>query len=775
VTDPARDMKTVSASASTDDSVVRETGRDDAFATIATLSVVVAGVLGAMYWVARIGFANPPGPVLKALGLSAFIIMTPFTARSLFRLSLRRYGWNTSYSFLSIATLLAAALLGCVVSGIGLNLFYVLAALGTAGTLLAGRRFFQQRSVSASLLLLAGAAVFAQWIGGVVWGRIYKNPLFFENLSSTGVVHHDALFLSSLANMLRTYGVASTGLDGLPYIPYHWGTPWLFAQWSNLLDSSILEFYQLAYPIIVIPLFFGGVLTLSAEIVFSRSAVDGALRHVRFGGPWHWGILLAASIGVLPVNAMDAVGVWTSNLVISESYAVAVPVALLLAGAAIVFWKQGGVIRFSSRREFTLGDQVFLVGVLPLGIAALGLLKISLMLLALSLALYLAFRVRLYTTRTGAAAMTVSALLVVLAYPRVSLPAHNEGLAPLDFLEGYVPRMWWAFFPVLHLFWSWLYAFLRLAGERITTLAALRAEIAAQRLLDVEAVLFVAIIGVLPGLILHIDGGSAFYFSDVQRWFAVSALLAMPRIRVFPLGENDTRVAEVRGSETAVPAVSRMGRVDLRQVVATIFALPLLLTMMLNSIHWTKRFAQENAATRVSLYPPSRAASIPAGIHGLPYLTDRELLRSGLESSRNYKVLNGLRSLSAMSRSARRETALFIPQSEYRYWDLLTRPGSCTFSPFVAPALSGIAMVDGMPPLRCELSAFYGIGEYTPRRSAQTNMDTSVDTLCRKALAARLRRVMVLHFDASGTMSSVVTDCQPQDRDSSRVLRGDPL
>ncbi len=334
--------------------------------------------------------------------------------------------------------------------------------------------------------------------------------------------------------------------------------------------------------------------------------------------------------------------------------------------------------------------------------------------------------------------MLIATLLVVATYPQVSLPAHTEGgIVPLDFMKSFVPTMWWVFFPFVHLFWSLLYTTLRVLQEQIATFEELWAGIKSRRLIDVEAVLLLAIAGMAPGMIIHIDGGSAFYFSDVQRWFSLALVLAMAPVAVFQW--------------------SRTG--GARKALFAVFAIPFVLTMAANSVYWTKRFLQANAATRMSLYPASAATSIPAGIHGLSRLASAQTLRAGLQSSRNYRVLEGLKGLSSMPRSERRRTALFIPQSEKRYWEILQRPGACSFSSFVAPSLSTMAMIDGMPPFGCTLSQFYGLKQYTPRTRLQTGADASVQNVCSKATATAFDRVMFLHFDSTGLMSKTVADC----------------
>lgn len=741
----------------TDDSDAVGRQRDDAFAAIAVLCSVAAAGIATVYWIARIGFDNPVLPVAKALALSIFLTTAPLLVRLLLRLNRRPYRWYTSYSALWLAALAATAFLGAAFTVGGAYAFYVLAASALIGLIVSVSRFLRSRSRLQAIFMAIAAAGFGVWISGVVWGRIYKNPLFFENLAATGVVHHDALFLQALANMLRTYGEASTGLNGLPYIPYHWGTPWMFAQWSNLLDCSLLDFYQLAFPVTMIPFFFGAVLALAAEVRCLRAERTGEGFSHRW---WFWPVFLAASIGVLPVEAMDTLAVWTSNLVISESYTVAVPVALLLASTAVLFYRAEGSTFLAGNHRPAPSGIVYLLVVMPVGIVVLGLLKISLMVLAFGVAMYLALRLRFHRRLLGAAAMTLSAVLFVGTYRMVSLPAHNEGLRSLDFLRDYVPERWWIFFPFLQLFWSWVYVAVRLVEERTDTLGRLWSQIRNRQLLDVEAVVLVAIAGIAPALAMRIDGGSAFYFSDVQRWLAVGLLLAIAGRRL------DSPKRAVDGAAGSRPAVSRaglpsLGAIRIRRVAAVALAIPFALTLLRNAAYWPKRFAQENSATRASIYGPMNGSGIPAGIHGLPYLANSEILRDGLRKSRNYTVVNQLRLLGSMSRRERHRTVLFIPQSEHAYWGVLTRPGACSFSSLVAPALSSIAMIDGMPPFGCRLSRFYGLGQYTPRQRPQTAADESVENLCAKALADGFDRVLILRFPAGAVTPPETVACTP--------------
>ena len=710
-------------------------------------SIVAIG-LATIYWFARTGFSNPPWPAIRAAGLALLLIDTPYAIRLLIRRRTLEYGWGTSYSFLWLMTIAVTAAIGWVVPLMGFSPFIPLAAVAIVAFLILLVDWFRHSGWKATIAMIVCAAFFATWTAGVVWGRIYKSPLFLEMLMADGKVHHDGITLAALGNMIRTYHVPSAGLDGLPYMAYHWGTPWLFAQWSNLADFTLTEFYHLAFPVTMIPLFFGGVVAFALEAryaIFQRRVADqrgaysaghGASFDPRLG-PTFWLVFLAATIGFMPITGMDALGVWTSNLMISESYTFAVPVALLLFSTTIVFWQTGGdeILRNQGRVK----DYIFVAIVLPAGIVALGYLKISLMLLALIGALYSAARMGAFRRWPLLLVGLYTPILVVLTYPRVSLAAHREGVVPLDFLKGFVPLPWWPFFLLFHLFWSVLYVVLRLRQEGARTVADFVALARSGKIIDVELVIVVALAGVAPGLVLHIDGGSAFYFSDVQRWLAVGLLLA--------------------GVGTLIPRIPRWRWSDLKMLAIALVALPFAISMSRNSVHWTLRMLRANAATRYALYPAEERAALGQGISALPTLDDAAKLEAGLANARNRNPVQGLLALGALSPEGKRNTAVFVPQTEQRYWTILTRPGACAFSGFLVPSLAGISMIDGMPPVGCKLSPYYGLSLFHERTRAQTPDDETPGALCRRALRLGFSRVLTLRFDDSGKIDRQPTEC----------------
>jgi hypothetical protein len=205
--------------------------------------------------------------------------------------------------------------------------------------------------------------------------------------------------------------------------------------------------------------------------------------------------------------------------------------------------------------------------------------------------------------------------------------------------------------------------------------------------------------------------------------------------------------------------IPRLRLTGLAKVAVLIVAAPFVVSMARNSVHWTARMLKANAELRHSLYPPADRASILPGIRSLPRLADSAKLAGGLRSAENYNVVHGLLELSRLPLGVKQQTAIFVPQGEQKYWAMLKRPGACSFSGFVVPAVTGMSMVDGMPPFGCKVSPYYGLSLYPGRKSAQSESDTTPATVCARAARLGFQRVIELHFDEYGRMSSTTSQC----------------
>lgn len=714
--------------------------------TLVVLAGIVSITIAGVYWVLRTGFENPTAPVLKSVALSLFLITLPLIVRTLVVRAPSSAGgesWASSYAFLWLAGIGMTGLVGRLVPVIGLNPFLLLALIGVVAYAVTFVRWIASQGFVRTILSVAGAAAFGVWTSGVVWGRIYKNPLFFESFITDGKVHHDTLNLAALGNMLRTYHVASTGIDGLNYVPYHWGSAWLFVQWANLIDIDILRFYQLTFPVTIIPFFFGGMVALAIALANRRRSEDDRLQ--RLSG-FFWAVLIAIAVGIAPIAGMDAMGVWTSNILISESYTVAVPAALLFA-AVVMTWADQLSPDFSTLRSASLkaSDWLFLIVGIPAGIVLIGYLKISLMALAFAAAVYLMLRLGLYRRLPFLISIAITAVVFYLTYVRVSLPAHREGLAPFDYLSNFVPLPWWPFFVFVHLAWTWIYAAYRVRQEGIQDLAGLGNAIKARRLIDVELLVALALIGIVPGLLIHIDGGSAFYFSDVQRWLAGAMLLswiASAGHRLWPQAAD----TEKRG----------IGALPTRTLLIAFLMIAAVSSVIANAFHWPAIMIRQNVAVREQLYAKAGKGNVTGRIRDFVTMRDPSVIATGLRASPNYSLAHALDDYQRTPVSVRRHEAMFIPQSDTHYWTSLARAPECTFQPFVAPALSGIAMIDGMPPAGCKLSKYYGIGSFTPRTVSLQPQDTSSAALCARAKAIGADVVISMRFPGDSVIASSV-------------------
>jgi len=127
----------------------------------------------------------------------------------------------------------------------------------------------------------------------------------------TGDVHQDTLFHAAIASMIKTYGVASTGLNGLVEINYHVFSHRLFAALSDLSGAPVLAVYGLAPYVLFVPI-------LLFSLCYAATKVSGAQTIATATYSWSLGcILLVALPGLFYSWA-----VWDSFFV-SESYLVA--------------------------------------------------------------------------------------------------------------------------------------------------------------------------------------------------------------------------------------------------------------------------------------------------------------------------------------------------------------------------------------------------------------------------------------------------------------------
>jgi hypothetical protein len=707
----------------------------DRLAASVFASVVACG-LAELYWISRVGFPNPVSPVFITAGIALFLICFPSIVSILVDSAEITSGsrWWRGAPFIGIACIAITAFAGVLAYPTGINLGIPIAVLGIAAFLLALFLWLRNARFLSAALVLALATCMTAWTGGIAWSTRYKTPLFWEQLSDRGNVHHDPLYYVSMANSMRAYGVPSTGLDGVPYTPYHYGSAWLNSQWADLAGVDVLTFYSLGPTVLMAPVFLFAFLLFVGEV---RSAwrlarpKTGDARPIE-REPLAWLVLVGVTIGFIPSAALDALGIWNRHFLLSESYLTGLGVFALCCGLAADWW--------ASRKEGSHGDRLFLFLVVPVLLICLGFLKVSLMLLVLAAFLWALIRSGGARKRVLILASVLALFVSAVTFKLVSVAAQNQGFDPLSFMRHSADARWWSYFIIGHLFWSWLYIALRVYEEKTPTLSDLFAAIRQGRLLDAEIVAVVAVCGFLPGELIAIHGGSAIYFSDVQRWLAAPLTMAV--------------LARVIGSGAFTSSDRKLRSIRLRTVVALFIAIPVTLTIFFNVVRADRSAAYMNIGLR------NNFASYAGVAHSGRIVRDPAVLAAGLHRSSDYKLISALRSLDAEPRSLKRRTLLFIPQSDSAFWNIFARePDRCSFAPLVAPATSGLALLDGMPPASCDLTDQYGMPTYTRRTTRQTPADVTPAALCSKAERKGFRRVVVLQQAADGSYFTPAIEC----------------
>jgi hypothetical protein len=295
-------------------------------------SGVVSTVLGGVYCLSRVGFESHFGAVVRAVTVAYFVSCFPFLLVRLTRRGAARGG--TLARIPSAVLMLVALGLLTAVGWSGLGRLWevrlLLCAVGAVSFVYCLALWFSTGPRRTNVRFVAFGAILALWVGGLVWGVGYLSPLFVEDLLR-GEANKDTLFHSSILHMIQTYGVPSTGIDGVPYLAYHYGSHWVFAQLAAIVDVDAVVFYQLGYPTLIVAFLLASWLGLAIRL-WERAPWREPTADVSMDG---WFLACAGTIlvGFLPPAARTGLPLWDGFLM-SESYATGM--AVLLAAATLI-------------------------------------------------------------------------------------------------------------------------------------------------------------------------------------------------------------------------------------------------------------------------------------------------------------------------------------------------------------------------------------------------------------------------------------------------------
>ncbi len=757
---------------------------------------MMAPVIAAIGFLGRFGFPDNSLPRWgEFVGLTWFLIHFSYAARKLLRTSndpLTAVWWQ-GHPALTLAGL--ALVVGCGVEqrGVASVAAAVFAILGAATLAVRLVEFAGSLRALRVVSLCLFALLLGLYAAGSVWGEGFENPLFVENLCN-GYAHIDTLYHATLANMLRTYGVCSTGLDGLPFAPYHFGSHWVFARISNLLDFPVIDFYNLAYPVIFPPFMIFSLLTFAVSVAeiwrgpgrlpeASNEAVHSAKKAkpgvtdlltanpnagLRIPGVLFWFIAATGVIGVLPRGA-GVEPLTRAALFVSESYGLAISVALLGIATVSALFRDIATAPHMRRMDVLLGF-VFLCA-LP---SIVGLFKISVMILLVAAAAWFFVRLRIYRYKVIAASLVYALSFLYWDWLFIYQPEYGRisGIAPFSALKALVGFTWWSYYWLFCYGWTLLFVVLRLREEGARTLAELWAAFRERRLLDVEFVLIVAVLGSVPEILLG-DYSSTHYFADDQHWLALGLTLAFVLRPVRYGGRQPTaRMAEgVTGARilnNQAPPIRLLDRIQVPQVLAALLGLVVVGTMALNTDVLLSGAA---VIVKASLsLAPDATGPLDAAWNGhfqeARQITDRQVAAVDQRMRTDKNIIAVLRDLDRLPLAEKRRTLLYIPKTNLQFWDLLHTAYSPKVGPFVAPALSGIAMVDGLyDPAKDDPWSGYGYHNYnypyaTPpyEKHPQPPLDEYLPTLKKRCIVQGMNQLIVID-ERNGSLEVRKFDC----------------
>jgi hypothetical protein len=677
--------------------------------TVALLASVMAFTMSAVYCASRIGFPTHYSSVARICGISFLLLnVAPFGRRR----------WFNGPAALTLLSLVLLCLAGwylpapsvvawtCALLGYGLflcNFWHCLPDYQTH---------------KRTLLLLVVAALFVGlYVSGKHWGLGYNNPLAEERLA-VNLGHIDAPFHSAIANMLRNYGRPSTGLDGLPYLAYHFGSHWVAASLAALTGQGLFEFYNSASGILFVPLMYAAFLGLAGLLRgFAQKEPEPTTLP---GGFLFWAVALVGLIGPFPKKG-DMLRVSLMEIYDSDSYTLGLAVSFLVLALAVSY--------YFDRRERSgppaWGDKLALLMLFPLLFAACGLIKISLAYLLVGMAFFVCWRLGLWRQPLYLAHLAISAALAV-ALLRFATSRVDSHFALFTFDR--IHPEWLPFFFAFYFFWVWAFAWLLFCRLHLSTLEAVSTALREGKLIPLEILLFCSLIGLVPYLLLRFNTGSWNYFTQYQTFLGLALTVAY-----LPAGADFFRARTQGWQQIPVRSVAI--------VLAGCLIGTHLLTTTASAVYG---LVKDNAQIRAELagYPEDAWRSHLRLLYG----GSRGVV-SGPAQAR-LATLASLRELGRIPRAEKRKTVLYIPKTYRAYWgDLRQFPGTEGTTPFIAPALSGLAMISGEPEYE-DLSEVrritYGYWSYPLPQAAEEPSDLDLATVRKRAASMGFEQLIVL-------------------------------
>ncbi len=632
-------------------------------------SLIISFIITVIYWLVRQNFSdNSILEPLKIFGVNAFVLLIPLNLSFLSnRFSTESRNALFNDTIVPIYGLIVISTIGYLSQVFNFNISILICLIGYLFVFRTCLLFLNEISLKIKVIVLLIGGFFSIWVGSVCWFMVLK-PFIVEGWAY-GTDKIDTLYHISLAQMIKTYGIPTTGLDGVPFMKYHWASHWLFAQLSKFLDISVIKVYEIVFPSLIAPLLFRSFLSFISQVKFYFSPVKANQPNLLF-----WFLFLGVFIGFF-TNWMSG-NEWAKFstggtgyalfMLLSESYTLSIILMFGILSCCLHFWQN-----IDSASKYA--QLFFLLVFLPLSIGILGFCKISTCFVVCCLLFYFFVRLRLFRRLL----FFVSLLLTTFSAFFVFWICFDTGdktgnFETLYFFQNFnisIPFFLFIFFIWTHAFI--VYYFFSTGSYSINVLEFIRSK----KSIAIEVALITSLAGLLPSLFLKIDNYDSLYFLEIQMWVSASLLLAF------------------------VTNLDFKSRILKKVVLPLAFAISLFvftyntkvyLQLFLGDCVNVSRFVKGNDRT-----VDGHFVSI---IKELPSLFGGDILEieNNYNSNKILSFFQKLKELDNLPIREKRKTLIYVDlrkliNDKSYNWKL-----GCHNIPFIVPSISGMAMIDGI-------------------------------------------------------------------------------
>jgi len=413
--------------------------------------------------------------------------------------------WYLSKPFVLVILILIFLLLGKINLSFNINISYFISILCAVIFAYIFNNSVGNLNRKYNVWLLLIFIIFALWSTAAYYKSGYIHPLMREKIITGAWAHRDALYFSSLAGIFKTYGVSSTGLDGVLVTHYyHSVSNMVIGLMSGFFGISTMTFYDILFPILIIPLFFltfiWCVIELSAyyykPIQFYNNNFNIVFWLILF-------IIFATPLPIifsLPIN----------NYFIIEKYQY---LGSHSYSFALIFTFVGTGILFSSLNQTyppngpkkQLQRLLFIIG-LPLFFLIIGYTKVSFIYLIGSIYLYLIFRYKSYNKLLHIISLSSFILISCIIYFNLIAPFESGTHTAFNASGGpIIPgnKVWTYYISELvkypfFIYPSLIFIIIRLYCLEIKSISILYTNFKKRKLIDIELLVLLIIVSFIP-------------------------------------------------------------------------------------------------------------------------------------------------------------------------------------------------------------------------------------------------------------------------------------